>query len=51
MPCSKLILLFKQTELNLPLPPPKGDIPLWRGQGEVVYANFGAQFFLCNTSK
>jgi hypothetical protein len=22
---------------HLPLPPPKGDIPLWRGQGEVEF--------------
>jgi hypothetical protein len=40
-----------QTKLNLPLPPQKGDIPLRRGQGEVRYANFMTQFFLCNTSK
>jgi hypothetical protein len=51
MPCGKLIMLLKQTELDLPLPPPKGDIPLWRGQGEVRHANFSTQFFLCNTSK
>jgi hypothetical protein len=43
MSCSKLILFLKQAKLDLPLPPPKGDsahIPLWRGQGEVEYANF-----------
>jgi hypothetical protein len=28
-------VIYNSNILNLPLPLPKGDIPLWRGQGEV----------------
>jgi hypothetical protein len=28
-------MYFQILYKHLPLPPPKGDVPLWRGQGEV----------------